>query len=151
MRTRALAGIFTTVTVAATVLTATAEPAQAAGSVHLAEIYYNSPGSDNRSTASLNAEWVTITNSTSGAVSLKGWTLTDASRHTYTFGTFTLGAGKTVKVHTGTGTNTSANRYQNRRAYVWNNDADTATLRRASGTRADTCAYDNSRVAYKIC
>ncbi|MFF9011158.1 hypothetical protein ACF087_35965 [Streptomyces goshikiensis] len=35
------------------------------------------------STASLNSEWVQITNNTTGTVSLTGWTLTDASRHTY--------------------------------------------------------------------
>jgi hypothetical protein len=146
-----MAGVFTAVTAAAVVLTATAVPAQAAGSVHIAKIYYNSPGSDNRSNASLNAEWVTITNSTSRAVSLKGWTLTDASRHKYTFGTYTLGAGNTVKIHTGTGNDTTAHRYQDRRAYVWNNDKDTATLRKASGTKADSCSYNNSHVAYKNC
>jgi hypothetical protein len=128
-----------------------APAAEAAGSVHIAKIYYNSPGSDNRSNKSLNAEWVTITNSTSAAHSLKGWTLTDASRHTYTFGSFTLGAGKTVKVHTGSGDDTSANTYQDRRAYVWNNDKDTATLRKSGGTKVDSCSYNNSGAASKTC
>ncbi|KOU01671.1 hypothetical protein ADK86_12320 [Streptomyces sp. NRRL F-5755] len=129
----------------------TAAPASAAGSVHLAKIYYNSPGSDNRSNASLNAEWVQIKNSTSRAVSLKGWKLTDASRHVYTFGTYTLGAGKTVTVHTGKGRDTAAHRYQNRRAYVWDNTKDTATLTKASGARVDSCGYNNARRSYVTC
>jgi hypothetical protein len=149
-RHRIFAGVITAI--AATTATLVAAPtAQAAGSVHIAKIYYNSPGKDTRSNASLNAEWVTITNSTSTARSLKGWTLTDSSRHTYTFRTFTLGAGKTVKVHTGTGHDTSTNTYQNRRAYVWNNDKDTATLRKASGAKVDTCSYNNSHASFKVC
>ncbi|MFF5563109.1 lamin tail domain-containing protein [Streptomyces sp. NPDC012623] len=127
-------------------------PAQAAaGSVHLHKIYYNSPGPDNRSNASLNAEWVRIRNTTSKAVNLKGWTLTDASRHTYTFGKYSLGKGKTVTIRTGKGKDTAANRYQNRGAYVWNNDKDTATLRKASGAKVDTCSYNNPRADYKNC
>ncbi|WTR19362.1 lamin tail domain-containing protein [Streptomyces sp. NBC_00138] len=125
--------------------------AQAAGSVHLAKIWYNSPGSDNRSNTSLNGEWVQITNSTSKAASLKGWTLTDASRHKYTFGTFTLKAHKSVKVRTGKGRNTATNLYQQRAAYVWNNDKDTATLRRASGAVQDKCGYNSTRYDYKNC
>lgn len=136
---------------AAAVSVLAAAPARAAGSVHISQIYYNSPGSDNRSNTSLNGEWVLIKNSTSRAVSLKNWTLTDSANHKYTFGTFTLGAGKTVKVRTGRGTNTSATRYQNRRAYVWNNDKDKATLRKSTGSTADTCSYNNSRVSSKTC
>jgi hypothetical protein len=150
MRHRTLACLVTAISATTAALVA-APAAQAAGSVHIAKIYYNSPGSDRGSNTSLNAEWVTITNSTSTARSLKGWTLTDASRHKYTFLTFTLGAGKTVKVHTGSGSDTSTNKYQDRRAYVWNNDKDTATLKKASGTKVDSCSYNNSHVAYKVC
>jgi len=148
---RALACLITAIS--ATAVTVAAMPAAeaATGSVHLAKIYYNSPGSDRGSNSSLNAEWVTITNSTSTARSLKGWTLTDASSHKYTFGTFTLGAGKTVKVHTGKGSNTSTSRYQNRSWYVWNNDKDTATLRKSTGTKVDTCSYNSSTAVSKTC
>ncbi|MEU6081405.1 lamin tail domain-containing protein [Streptomyces sp. NPDC047108] len=125
--------------------------AQAAGSVHLYKIYYDSPGSDTRSNTSLNAEYVQIRNTTSRAVSLKGWTVTDASNHRYTFGTYSLGAGKTVTVRTGKGSDTSATRYQNRGAYVWNNTSDKATLRKSTGTSVDTCSYNSSRADYKMC
>jgi hypothetical protein len=125
--------------------------AQAAGSVHLYKIYYDSPGSDTGSNSSLNAEYVQIRNTTTRGVSLRGWTLTDASNHKYTFGTYTLGAGKTVTVRTGKGTNTSATRYQGRSWYVWNNTSDKATLRKSTGTAVETCAYNSSRYDYKLC
>ena len=141
--------------VAATALAGAALlPAQAqaaTGSVHLYKIYYNSPGSDLRSNTSLNAEYVQIKNTTTKSVSLKGWTLVDASAHKYTFGTFTLGKGKTVTVHTGKGTNTSVSRYQGRAAYVWNNDKDKATFKKSNGTVVDTCSYNSTKVAYKMC
>ncbi|GGY21875.1 lamin tail domain-containing protein [Streptomyces tanashiensis] len=125
--------------------------AQAAGSVHLYKIYYDSPGTDNRSNGSLNAEYVQIRNTTGAAVNLRGWTLTDAANHKYTFGNYTLGKGKIVTVRTGRGTNTAANVYQNRAAYVWNNDKDTAKLRKSNGTTVDTCSYNSTRVDYKWC
>jgi hypothetical protein len=139
------------VAVAAGVAMAPVQADAATGSVHLYKIYYDSPGADHRSNASLNAEYVQISNTTSKAVSLKGWTLTDASKHRYVFGTYSLGAHKTVTVHTGKGGNTAANRYQGRAAYVWNNDKDTATLTRASGAKVDTCSYNSTRVDYKMC
>ncbi|MDX2558638.1 lamin tail domain-containing protein [Streptomyces sp. TX20-6-3] len=125
--------------------------AQAAGSVHLYKIHYDSPGSDRGGDTSLNGEWVQIRNTTGAAVNLRGWTLTDAANHKYTFGNFVLGKGKIVTVRTGRGTNTSANVYQNRGWYVWNNDRDTATLKKSNGARIDTCAYNSTRVDYKWC
>lgn len=145
-------------TAAAVALTVTAglaalpAPAGAAtGSVHLYRIYYNSPGADTGSTTSLNAEWVQIANTTAQAANLTGWTLTDASGHRYTFGTYSLAAGKILAVHTGKGTNTSVNRYQGRSWYVWNNDKDAATLRKANGTWVDGCSYNSTQYAYKWC
>jgi hypothetical protein len=51
----------------------------------------------------------------------------------------------------GRGTSTSATRYQDRRAYVWNNTSDTATLRKSSGTKADSCHYNNKYRSYVTC
>ncbi|MEV7617525.1 lamin tail domain-containing protein [Streptomyces sp. NPDC089799] len=125
--------------------------AHAAGTLRISKIWYDSPGSDTGANTSLNGEWVQITNGTAASVSLKGWTLTDASRHTYTFGAFTLKPGKTVTVKTGRGTNTTSTLFQQRAAYVWNNDKDTATLRRANKTIHHTCAYNSTRYDYKTC
>jgi hypothetical protein len=127
---------------AAVAAIAPASPAFAASAVKLGRIQYDSPGTDTRSNASLNAEWVTIRNTGTRRVNVKGWTLRDTSRHVYTFGsTFYLGAGSAVRIHTGSGTSTATNRYWGRRAYVWNNDGDTAILRNASGTGIDRCTW----------
>ncbi|MET9852165.1 lamin tail domain-containing protein [Streptomyces sp. NPDC006450] len=125
--------------------------AHAAGTLRISKIWYDSPGTDTRTNTSLNGEWVQITNGTTTAVNLKGWTLTDTSSHVYTFATFTLQAGKTVTVKTGKGTNTATTLFQQRAAYVWNNDKDTATLRRANKTIHHTCAYNSSKSDYKTC
>lgn len=125
--------------------------AQAAGSIHLYKVYYDSPGSDTRSNTSLNAEYVQIKNSTSSAVQLKGYTLRDATGYKYTFPSYKIGAGKTVKVHTGRGSTSAGHVYWGRGAYVWNNDKDTATLRTASGAFRDSCAYNSTRYDYKMC
>ena len=73
-----------------------------------------------------------------------------ASRHVYKFPTFRLGAGKSVKVHTGKGANTLGNLYWRSSSYIWNNDGDTARLRRKLGTLADSCSYSGAG-SYKIC
>ncbi|AKN72864.1 hypothetical protein QR97_26680 [Streptomyces sp. PBH53] len=116
-------------------------PAEAAGGVRIHHVWFDSPGSDNRSNKSLNAEWVQLRNTSGSAVSLKGWVLKDASNHKYVFPNVKIGAGKYLKVRTGSGSDTASDKYQDRRAYVWNNDKDTATLTKASGSKVDTCSW----------
>lgn len=123
-------------------LAVAAAPAEAATpSVTFNRIYVNSPGSDNRSNSSLNAEWVRLKNNTSKSIQLKGWTVRDKSGHVYTFGSFSLGSKKTVYVHTGKGTNTSTNRYWGSGNYIWNNTGDTATLKNSAKSTIDTCSW----------
>ncbi|CAM5252452.1 hypothetical protein SCANM63S_00219 [Streptomyces canarius] len=69
-------------------------PAQAAGGVRIHHVWFDSPGTDNRSNKSLNAEWVQLKNTSGSAVSLKGWVLKDASHHKHVFGNVKIGAGK---------------------------------------------------------
>jgi len=118
-------------------------PASAAYCVGIHRIYYNSPGSDTGSNSSLNAEWIQLRNQCSTSRSLTAAKIKEAAGHTYTFGSYTLGGGKYVKVHTGKGTNTATDRYWGRSGYVWNNDKDTAYLYNRSGTRLGTCSYNN--------
>ncbi|MGK5638213.1 lamin tail domain-containing protein [Streptomyces sp. URMC 126] len=105
------------------------------------KIQYDSPGRDDRSNRSLNAEWVTVTNTGKKAVDLSRWTLTDNERHTYRFGKLRLAAHASVRVHTGTGRDTAKDVYQNQRTYVWNNDRDKATLRDAGGRTVATASW----------
>jgi Lamin Tail Domain len=102
---------------------------------------YDSPGSDTGSNASLNAEYVTVKNTSSTTRSLTGYTLRDKANHVYKFGTFSLGGGKFVRIHTGKGTNTSTDRYWGREWYVWNNTGDKAYLRNADFVLRDTCQW----------
>jgi Lamin Tail Domain len=118
-----------------------------APSVRFSKIQYNSPGTDDRSAASLNGEWVRITNMTTKAISLKGWTVRDAAGHQYTFGTYSLPAHANAYVHTGTGTDgrpDSQHRYWKSGNYIWNNTGDTATIRNSSGTTVHSCKWGNS-------
>ncbi len=90
---------------------AVAAPAQAAPAIQIRKVYYDSPGPDYGTNKSLNAEYIVIKNTSSKAKSLKGWTIRDPAHHVYTFGSYTLGAGKSVTLHTGKGTNTNTHRY----------------------------------------
>ncbi|HEY7717618.1 MAG TPA: lamin tail domain-containing protein [Pedococcus sp.] len=109
--------------------------------VKITKVFYDSPGSDRGSNSSLNAEYVRITNTTSTARSLTGWTLKDKQGFTYRFPSFTLKARASVYVHTGKGTATSTHRYYNRTWYVWNNTGDTAYLRDSRGALKDSWAF----------
>lgn len=129
----------------------TATPAEAASAIQFGKIQYDSPGSDTGSNSSLISEYVVIKNTGTTSRSLTGWTVRDASSHIYTFGTFTLGAGKSVTLRSGSGTNSSTTRYWNKSWYVWNNTGDKAYLRNASGTGIDYCAWTSVGAGYKYC
>jgi hypothetical protein len=142
---------------AATVLAASAvvaTPAQAASSTSgaaITAIYFDSPGSDTGRNSSLVGEWASIRNTTRTTRTLTHWTLRDKSNHVFTFPTFTLRAGATVKVHSGKGTKSSTNLYYNKAWYVWNNTGDTAYLRNASGKTIHTCGYTKASAPRKTC
>ena len=131
---------------------APATAAQAAGPIQIAKIYYDSPGSpDKGSNESLNGEYLVLKNHSTAAKTVSGWSVKDAAGYTYTLPTLTMGAGKTLTIRTGKGTNTSTVRYWNRTWYVWNNDKDTAYLRTSSGVVADSCSYNSTAYDYTTC
>jgi hypothetical protein len=51
----------------------------------------------------LNGEWVEVVNQGLAAQDLRGWTITTQHNRTYAFKNFTLQAGASVKLHTGSG------------------------------------------------
>jgi hypothetical protein len=124
-------------------LTSTVTPAGATNpTLHLSKVYVNSPGTDNGSNSSLNAEYVVVKNASSTtAYKLTGYSINDRSAHVYKFPTFTLKAGASVTVHTGSGTNTSANLYWGSKAYIWTNSGDTAYLKNSAATLKDSCTW----------
>jgi len=120
----------------------------------IAKVHYDSAGSDVPVTnAKLNDEYVIVTNTDTVTHNLAGWRIRDVANHVYVFPAgATLGAKKSVRVRTGTGTDTAANRYQNRGYYIWNNDADTAWLRNPQGKGGDVCSWKASDTgSTKVC
>lgn len=142
------AGLVAAVSAVAPVCLSTAE---ATSALQLGKVQYDSPGTDSRSNASLNAEYVTIKNVSASNRALTGFTVRDAQSHVYKFGTFTLKAGKTVRLHTGKGTNTSTDRYWGSTAYIWNNTGDKATVKNKVGTALDSCSWTTTAPGYKYC
>ncbi|MEV4182681.1 lamin tail domain-containing protein [Streptosporangium canum] len=134
---------------AALVVLAPAVPAQAAAlpAIQITRVWYDSPGSDLRSNASLNGEYVVIKNTTRRAIDLAGWTLRDKTGYQYSFGDDQLlSAGKKLTIRTGQGTSGTSTAYWGRRAYVWNNDKDAAYIRNAAARLVDSCSYNSTRV-----
>ncbi|MGZ4442855.1 MAG: lamin tail domain-containing protein [Nocardioidaceae bacterium] len=128
----------------ALILTSAAGAAHAAPSpVRFSAAQYNSPGPDNGSNKSLNAEWVAVHNYGGKARTLTGWTVRDRSRHVFHFPTFTLPPGATVRIHTGRGPDGARNLYWGSRAYIWNNTGDKATLKNAGAVTVDSCQWGN--------
>lgn len=116
-------------------------PAEAVSPTRFSGVQYDSPGDDTGTNRSLNAEWVRITNHSSRARVMTGWKLRDITGFVYVFPNFTLGAGKSVKVHTGSGSNTRTDLYWRLSGYVWNNTGDRATLKNRNGVVVDTCSW----------
>lgn len=114
-----------------------------APAIRFTRIYFDSPGSDTGKNWSLNAEWARVTNFSKTNRKLGGWTIRDkGGRHVYKFPNgFVLRAGKSVRLHTGRGTNTRTDVYWRQDWYVWNNTGDVATLKNKLGTRIDRCTF----------
>ncbi|ELP64485.1 lamin tail domain-containing protein [Streptomyces turgidiscabies] len=106
-------------------------------SVEISAVQYASPGREDRSQRSLNREWVELTNTKRHTVNLDGWTLQNKDGRTYTFHHYRLEGRSTVRIHTGEGRDTRTDLFQDRRNYVWDNHADTATLRNDHGRFID--------------
>ena len=114
-----------------------AEPKES-GPFRIAKIHY-----DQGST--LNSEYLVVKNVTGHKRSLTGWRIVDPNDgQRYRFPTTFVPAGSTVTLHTGHGRNRSGQRYWGQDAPVWNNDGDTAVLKKPSGVTADRCTYDGT-------
>ncbi|MER7467022.1 lamin tail domain-containing protein [Streptomyces sp. NPDC097981] len=136
--------IAATVLAAGAVVGAAALPAAAQDGHHqrprveISRVQADSPGRDDHSNRSLNAEWVEITNTTRDAINLRGWTLRDDDGNRYRFDNVRIVGRATIRIHTGSGRDTRTDLFQNRREYIWGNRADTATLRDDRGRTVDT-------------
>lgn len=96
------------------------------GSLVVETIHADAEGDEREN---LNDEYVVFTNEGDGSLELTGWTVQDESGKTYQFPDgFTLAAGATVRLHTGSGTDTDTDLYWDAGRPVWNNDGDTVTV-----------------------
>jgi len=106
------------------------------GGVVILTVHYDAAGND---WDNLNDEYVVIKNEGNEAVDMTGWTLSDEANHVYTFPPgFILGAGATVTVYTGSGTDMQDKLYWGNDSPIWNNDGDTAYLRDNEGNLVDS-------------
>jgi len=137
-------------TVCSTAAPAPAPAPKPSGSpnVRVSTVLFDPPGDERKA---LNEEYVVLTNRGTTGANLKGWTLRDEKSHAYTFGTFTLGAGKSVTVHTGKGTNSSTRLYWGSGAPIWNNDGDTAYLKDAAGKHVHSCGWTSAAKVSVTC
>lgn len=127
-------------------------PGFAEAKIKIKKVYFDPPGSDTGSASSLKAEYVVIKNTGGKAKKLGSWRIFDKGRdHTYRFPEgFKVGAGKVVRLRTGSGEDTRADLYWNLDNYVWNNDGDKATLKKGKKT-IDACAYPSSASSPYVC
>lgn len=121
-----------------TVTTADVSGGSGDGGAQISQVVYDPPGSD--TAANADQETVTISNTGTSALSMQGWTLSDAGGHRYTVPDVDVPAGADVTVHSGDGTDDTDDLYAGW-GHFWNNTGDTATLTDASGTSVDTCSW----------
>ncbi|MEP7060629.1 MAG: lamin tail domain-containing protein [Actinomycetota bacterium] len=124
-----------------------APAAYAAGPVKITAAYYDpvNNGPEPNTNAWRNKEYIVIRNSGNRSMKMANWVLHDKARsgvtHKFVFPGFTLRPGKSVRVHTGSGSNTSTDLYWGETVYVWGDDSDTATLQNRAGTVMSTCSW----------
>jgi hypothetical protein len=156
-RTRTVATLTALVSLAASYMILGAGPASAAGTVKIVAAYFDPipNGPDPNTAAGRNQEYIVIRNSGSQGVALAGWVLHDVPRlgltHRYVFPSFTLRPGRSVRVHTGPGTNSGTDLYWGEPDYVWGDDSDTATLQNRSGAVMSSCAWTVADTSPHFC
>jgi len=95
-------------------------------SLQIAAVNADAEGDDREN---LNDEYVVFENTGAESLDLSGWTVADDTGKTYTFPEgYTLGAGETVTLHTGSGTDSDTDLYWGSGSPIWNNGGDTVTV-----------------------
>lgn len=120
-------------------------PTKASGPFRIARIHYEQ-------SATLNSEYLVVKNVSSHRHRLTGYVILDPNdRQRYRFPRTVLKPGASVTLHTGHGRNRLHHRYWGQDEPMWNNDGDTAVLKKPSGRVADRCSYDGTEGGTKVC
>jgi lamin tail-like protein len=118
---------------------AAAAPLSATGnSIRIVKIHYRQTGTN------LNTEYIVFKNVTRHTINIHDWTIVSSpatDNQSYTFRKTYVGAGRSLTLYTGSGTNSRGKRYWRASGPRWNNDGDTAVLHNGSGTVRDRCTY----------
>ena len=111
------------------------------------------PGNDlPANNVKVNREYISVTNTTSKTIALTGYRVRDKKGHVFVFHKGTsLGAKKTVRVHSGSGKNTATDVYWKQGFYVWNNGGDTAYLEKPNKKLITTCTYKKNATGTRYC
>jgi micrococcal nuclease len=101
------------------------------GELYVEYVHEDAYGNDNEN---LNDEYVVFENVGDGSMDLSGYTVTDSDGNEYTVPDgFTLGAGESFRLHTGSGTDTATDLYWGKSYAVWGNSGDTVYVYDDSG------------------
>jgi len=101
------------------------------GELVVSEVHADAEGDEREN---LNDEYVVFTNRGDASLDLSGWTIADEAGTTYTFPDgFSLDAGESVTLHTGSGADTASDLYWGSGSPIWNNGGDTVIVRNAQG------------------
>ncbi|MFC4550431.1 lamin tail domain-containing protein [Halorussus sp. GCM10023401] len=109
------------------------------GDISVQSVHADASGSD---TDNLNDEYVVFESTGSGSLDLSGYTVEDETAHTYAFPSgFSLDAGATVMLHTGSGTDSSSDLYWGSGSAIWNNSGDTVFVFDDTGAQVEAYSY----------
>ncbi|WP_439028583.1 MBL fold metallo-hydrolase [Haloarchaeobius sp. DT45] len=118
----------------------TPTPVVTDGGIALEYVHADARGTES---ANLNDEYLTFSNDGSDPLDMSGWTVSDAAGSSYTVPDgFTLAAGASVTLHTGSGDDTATDLYWGSTVPVWNNDGDTVIVQTDNG---ETVLEENYR------
>jgi len=90
-------------------------------------------------------EFVELENASGSSVDVRGWTLRDLARHTFTLPARVVDPGATLRIWTGRGVDSATDLYWGRRAAIWNNPGDTAVLSNSRNQPVDRSTYSTLR------
>lgn len=108
-------------------------------SAAISTIHGNAKGDDAKN---LNDEYLTLKNTGTVALNLKGWVLaTKSTKRSFTLPSFTLAPGASVTVRAGKGTNSKKVLYLKSTKPIWSNTEDTGAVYDPQGVAAATHSY----------
>ncbi|GGO87862.1 lamin tail domain-containing protein [Wenjunlia tyrosinilytica] len=122
-----------------------AEQRIAPGRLGFTFFQFDALGADDSTNASINGEYLRLTNTTDLPRQLSGWTIPDptSAGQDFAFPSFVLAPGRSVTIHSGRGTGTSTDLYWGRGRHVWDNESGFAFLWDQDSRTRDVCDYDS--------